>query len=278
MPRPPIVPPIAPKVMASASQPGDDVQEIEAEIAAVDVAGRAGEDERQGAEAHVGDARAGEVHRHDRRQQLGGEGVGEDEERGHCAVAPGRARQGATDAAPARAREPVAQAGILADIGERKADQRHRQPEDVEQAEIRERPFVEEVDPHQPHQAAPHRQHDHRQQEADQKLAAAAAILEAIAQDGEMIPQIAADARAPPEARPAQGQHHQHEVAEVDGVELAQLAVVERPAGRQVPCGRRRLGDRLGDGLAPRRGRIAHGWPFWLDCTAKSFMLRCNIY
>src|SRR5580700_3332164 len=194
------------------------------------------------------------------------------------AIAPGRARQGAADAAPARARESVAQPGILADIGERKADQRHRQPEHVEQAEARDRLFMEDVDPHQPQEAAPDRQHEHRQQEADQKLAAAAAILEAIAQDGEMVPQIAAYPRATPEARPAHGQQHQHEMAEVDGVEIGQLAVIERPARRQVRCSRRRLGSILGDRLAPRRSRIAHGWPFWLDCTAKSFMLRCNIY
>ena len=65
---------------AGRHQPGDDVQEVVADVAAVDVAGAAGEDEGQGAEARVGDARPRQVHRHDRRQQLAGHGVGEDEE------------------------------------------------------------------------------------------------------------------------------------------------------------------------------------------------------
>ena len=197
-------------------QPGDDVQEVVAEIAAVDVAGTAGEDEGQAAEARVGDARPREVDRHQRRQQLAGHGVGEGEEGGRRAVAPGRARQAAAYAAPARAREPVAQPGIVADIGERKADQRDRQREDVEQAEARERPFMEDVDPHQAHQAAPAREHQQRQHEAHHQLDAAAAIFEAVAQDGEVVPQIAPDARAAPEARPAQRHQHQHQMAQID--------------------------------------------------------------
>ena len=228
-------------------------------------------------QAHVGDARAREVHRHDRRQQLAAERVGEDEERRRRAVAPGRARQAAADAAPARAREPVAQPGILADIGERKADQRHRQREDVEQAEARERLFMEDVDPHQPHQAAPGRQHQQRQQEADQQLAAAAAIFEAVAQDGEVVPQIAADARAPPEARPAQGQQHQHEMAQIDGVELAQPAVVDAAGSASGPARPAPPGRAVWRAAWPQGEVVSLTDGHSLGCTAKSFMLQCSI-
>ena len=74
-----------------------------------------------------------------------------------------------------------------------------------------------------------------------------------------MVPQIAPYPRAAPEARPAQGQQHQHEMAQIDGVELAQPAVIERPARRQVRCGRSgcrsSCRSSLDDGLAPGRGR-----------------------
>src|SRR5258707_1387181 len=85
---------------------------------------------------------------------------------------------------------------------------------------------------------------------------------------------VKAVASATPEARAAQVQQHQHEVAQVDGIKLGKLAVIARPTGSQLRC---RLRSSRDDSLAPRRGRIAHGRPFWLDCTAKSFMLRRSI-
>ena len=97
-----------------------------------------------------------------------------------------------------------------------------------------------------------------------------------VAQDGKVIPQIATYPGAAPEARPPQRQHHEHEMAQVDGVELAQPAVISGPARRQVRRGRNRFGRSLDDSLAPRRS-IAHKRPSWLDCTAKSFMLQCSI-
>ena len=53
-----------------------------------------------------------------------------------------------------------------------------------------------------------------------------------------MVPEIAAQPGAAPEARPAQGQHHQDEVTQIDGVELAQS------------CRHRRGGSASGPALA----------------------------
>ena len=75
---------------------------------------------------------------------------------------------------------------------------------------------------------------------------------------------------------------HQHEMTQINGVELAQRAVIDRPARRQVRRGRRGHEDGPG-GLRPRlsgskgKSRRSSG-PVSLGCTAKYSMLRCSIY
>ena len=233
---------------AGRDQPGQDVQEVIADVAAVDVAGTPREGEALRADPRVDDTRARKIHRHDRREQIGRRSVGEMKERRDGAVAPGRARHAAADPAPARARELVAQAGIVPDIGQRKADQEHRQREDVEHAETGERFLVEDVYPDHVHQPGPRRDQQERQQEADHQLPPAAAIFEAIAQHRHMVPDIAPDPRSAPEARPTQRHEHQREMAQVDGIELAQPSVIDRPARRQVG-----LPGRAGRGCRARR-------------------------
>ena len=68
-----------------------------------------------------------------------------------------------------------------------------------------------------------------------------------------MVPQIAPDARAAPEARPAQGQQHQHEMAQIDDVELAQPAVIDAAGSASGPARPSRQ-----PGAAGLRGRA---WP-----------------
>src|SRR5476651_961934 len=65
-----------------------------------------------------------------------------------------------------------------------------------------------------------------------------------------MTPEIAPQARAAPEARPAERQQHQQKMTKIDAVKFAELAVVDRPAGRQI--GRCRVAHGL--------RRFAHGF------------------